>query len=1028
MIDSLIQLFEELFPTHNYRWAKSGLKAKGFCPFHSDRRSPSLALYTSSTGIRKWYCFSDQFGGTEIDLVIRALKITRAEANRWLISKGYKEETEAEARESERNAVLSAFYEYTNTLLCTEARMAGIRSYFATRGIKAEMLPNLAVGVYPSIEQVEVWCEVHGVAPELRDILIPSSRSKGAAAIVENSIAFFYRSSYDTFSRIKVRNVMNESASKNTGEAGGPEKETMWLGKGKASDNGFFLPIASGAYNDYALAVEGEFDALGLFSLCLQQTTDAKDLIVCFGGGAGLEHGIDILTSAGIENLYIFPDNDESGLKYVSNIAENHDFTYIIYPEDYKPGEDPNLWAKRHKFSDLQAVLLKRVPSLHWVGNKLAEDFKSANSVEEREHIKAKFHSYGKKLASSKRWEFCQKYAEVIGAKPELLLEEIDAEDNAKKYKIRMHNAESFGVYMDVPRGKEVVPFRISNVIIEHLYDIIYEDEVPQNDTRIKSDQIRVFVVKLRMYDKEVVAAISHSDFQDDRKLAAFLDSVLGNKVQIAPKKIQYLREATREMQNASANDRPEETVLRHTGWRDGKFYMPNGFVDENGFQGFEDIKVELPKENEIFTSFRFNQPPADLTFAKDLIRNKLLGCVPYEISLPMLAHYFLPPLLEYLPNAMPYALWVMGSTGSQKTTYISILTSFYGNFHNRKLLGWRSTANSMEKFGYYLKDVIYPIDDYKRGDVPMAYLTTFMQNYANRQGRSRLRSNMEAQALWYVRGLITSTAEDIPTGESSVLSRMLVVNFPQHGKDLKKMREAEVQADPSVNIYAGVMAKYVQFLINKKLKQRDLYAMFSDKRDSFKTAHSRVTENLALNAVGWEFMSEFLELKDLEKQYYNGLSLMQSTMDQYTHSERASTMFVDLVKELLSSGKYYLEGYSGEQDTPHTENATKLGWVGPQNVYLLGNSAIAAANALRERVHGSAMKYSNQAIYAQLDADGLLEKQRDHYIGGKSIYGTTHRVLFLKRGVVEQSDRLGVEATDEDRGLWSSQNSALLS
>ena len=81
--------------------------------------------------------------------------------------------------------------------------------------------------------------------------------------------------------------------------------------------------------------------------------------------------------------------------------------------------------------------------------------------------------------------------------------------------------------------------------------------------------------------------------------------------------------------------------------------------------------------------------------------------------------------------------MWMQGLTGSFKTTYTCLLASLFGDFvRGDAIETFRSTGNALEKAGYYLKDCVYIVDDYKKVDIQDKYVVSLLQNYGDMHGR----------------------------------------------------------------------------------------------------------------------------------------------------------------------------------------------------------------------------------------------------------------------------------------------------
>lgn len=669
----------------------------GFCPWHSDKRTRSLSVYKDARNKIRCKCFACGGGGGDIEVVMQANKgMGRDAANRWLTSHGYLTETELDAKERERNEYYTEFYKWSNALLIESKEAAGVRAYIASRHIRASMLAEAPIGFYPSTQEVEVWLAQHQVPERIAEELLPTSAIKH---IAEGSIAFFYRSAYDQFSRIKLRNVVAEKKNKD-----GKDKSVVYLGGVRAKDrHGFFSASLEGLYTEHAIVVEGEFDALALLSMCREADPECIEPIYCFGSGGTMEKGMEILTNMGVENSYTFPDNDGPGIEYAFNIAENHPHSFIIIPEDYKEGDDPASWAGSHTFDDLQNAYRQRIPAFSWIGKRLAEEVKNG-TLEEQSHAKERVITYAKKLSPTNREIFLKAYAPITGASFESLLEEVQSSANTSYRKVLV--PEGFGIQMCTMRKNAPTWEPISNFIPEIERDTVIDDG--------GGGVHREFSIRLIMVDKELTVSVKADEYNDDKKFATILLDRLGSDIWVKPKHLMYVKEAASVLPK-TGRAKAEELIYAHTGWRDGKFLMPNGYIDEEGFHDLDKVRVELPKNPTMFTRYKTAPPPADMSLITKIIRDDILRVFPYHVTLPAMAHMFLAPLMHFIPDDIkPYCLWVQGRTGSFKTSYISLLNCLWGDFRGGDFETWRSTTNAIERNGYFLKDISYVIDDLK--------------------------------------------------------------------------------------------------------------------------------------------------------------------------------------------------------------------------------------------------------------------------------------------------------------------------
>lgn len=981
----LLEAFEAVFPNHTFDWRISGAGAVGFCPFHQDRHQKSLGIYLDAKGRERWYCFAEGIGGGLVELVMNSglpNTHTRTEANYWLVQKGFLQETEQQVKDRNKNEAITKFYQWANKLLEEAPDAAGLRTYLASRHIDVRTISTAPIGYYPTIKEVENWLMDNNYYEQYADDFLPNRRSEPLAV---GAIIFFYRSSYSEFTRLKLRNISRERNG---------EKCTMFLGK-KLSKNdrlGYFSWNMEGAMNDVAILVEGEFDVGALSSLCFKADETARTPIYCFSGGTNLGSGVSVLLDMGKTDVYLFPDNDDRGIDYSYKIAEEHPQTFIIMPSDYKVGADPADWVADHNAADLNEVFNSRRPAFSWIGQMLANQAADA-TIEEQAALKIKLIEYAKKLPATDREMFLKSYGAIAGVSFEALLEEVEDKSQIKYRKV-VSPTSNFGIQMKVEAKGYSEWEPISDVILEIERDLLIDD--------YGGDVERHILLRASTAYRSAMIEMKTDEFRDDKKLGIAITNALGSGIWIKNKCESYLREACILLSSKYRSGRTvEEHIYAHTGWRDEKFYSPTGYIDAEGFHELEDVKVELPANPAYMQNYHLDAPPSDLTFIKEIIRNEMLQVFPYEITLPFLAHVFWTPLAHFIPMAKPVCLWVVGLTGSFKTSYTGLMASFFGDFETGDFETWRSTTNAIEKNGYYLKDMIYVVDDYKGIDVNPKALTSCIQNYGDRHGRGRMGADLNARKTWYIRGNMIATAEDVPQGEASVISRIMLLKIPGRG-DSAHLTVAQSYAKH----LPGVMSKFIQFLAQKKIRRHEYDQLLAERRMKFNAAHGRVCESLAANSIAWDLVAEFLGLEDLTPKYYQGIDNILTTMNLTTKQEQAGYIFIETVADLLASRNFYLEGVSGCMSTEHSETAKRIGWITPKRVYLLGTQALAEVNRMRTQITGQGIKYTANTIYEQLIACGaVVPDGKGKATKVVKIERQSVRILEFRRGVLEQYD-----------------------
>ena len=995
----MFDLFSKVFPEHEFRWVNK----VGVCPFHSDKK-PSLHIYLDQTGKQKWHCFADGFGGSEADLVQRGFGFnSKAEANKWLLMNGYSAETEEDLAILELNWVTEEFYKFTNDILCKDTLAGPLRTYLATRGVETKYLPELAIGCYPTQDMITQFMLLHNIPEsyekELKVLTAKGGKRKDKVNEHVGSLIFFYRESYDLWGRLKIRNVINEKQG---------SKLIFQLGTSRSKKVQMFSAFKSVPLDDKAICVEGEFDVLTLISLCKKKEATSAEGIFCFGSGQSMKEGVHLLHGLGVEDIYVFPDNDDPGIKYAQEVAEEYPKTYVIAPTDYGKGEDPSSWGMRSTYEELETIFKNRKSAFIWLGEHQAKQF-NPESPEDQAQARLEIIKTAKKLTPTTREEYLKSFAHLTGVSYDALRDEV-AQVADQAYRKTL-GKEGFGIHKRENRqnGKAPEWEHISNIIIEFEKDVIVDlgdgASIKNDSSVIDAGRVdRSFILKVISENKQMKLKLSAGDYADDRRFYEILLKEIGPSVWIKPRSVAYVKEAAVLLQ-PNVDGPPREVIYSHTGWRDGKYLMPNGYIDKDGFHKEGELRVELPT-NPAYLRNYYLMPPVSEEIQKEAlqsIREDLLKVFPYHITLPLLAHVFLAPLIGLLDQSWPYAMWIKGTTGHFKSTYTNMMMSFFGHFTGTtgSTESWQTTGNAIEKGGYYVKDCLYTIDDYKKVSVTDKMVTTVMQNYGDRHGRGRLRADTSHQQTWYIRGLMISTGEDSPTGEASVVARTLMLPITAKGDSDRLTSARRFQ-----KVYPSIMSSYIQYLINlyPDIDQDELMPKLTSYAKEYNTSHNRVNMNLALNRFAWEIASKFLGMEDLTPTYLQSLNKIAEVMGDMTKAETAAELYIEALESLLSSEQCYLET-CGNTDSGGRigglGRATCIGFVDEEYVYLLGNPALAEVNKMRTQICGQPLKYSNRAIYDQLIEEDILVPKDGICTFTKRLGDRTRRVIRLRKGAL---------------------------
>lgn len=462
----------------------------------------------------------------------------------------------------------------------------------------------------------------------------------------------------------------------------------------------------------------------------------------------------------------------------------------------------------------------------------------------------------------------------------------------------------------------------------------------------------------------------------------------------------------------------PQQRVFTHTGWQEyeGKqiFLHAGGAIGPNG--SVPEVEVDLPDS---LRNFRLPQlGPNELRSAIEGVV-RLRDALPPRIVYPMLAAAFRAPL-----GSSGFSLGVFGHTGYGKTVCSALFQQFFGPEMDSEHLaaGWVSTPNALEAIAFSAKDVLLVIDDF----VPQGSVTDIQQQHggadrllrgqANHTGRSRMNPDSSLQQQMAPRGLIITTGEEVPSGQS-LQARMVIIQF---GKDDMNWNAVSgCQADARRGLFAQVMAGYIRYLAEDPERMVKLRGRLSEVRKRFESAstHKRIVNNLADLFVGLEGFFDFAQQIDaiepadaarLRSEAFGAFTSLAEVQQQQQDIAEPTTRFIAFLAAAISSGRAHvaarngdppddpqLWGWRGEQPQPQ---GRRVGWLDKDDLYLNPEAAHAEVHLLA-RDSGTTFPISDTMLRRQLNARGWLvstDSKRQVVSVRKTVDGKRMEVLHL--------------------------------
>ncbi|TSA06539.1 MAG: DUF927 domain-containing protein, partial [Deltaproteobacteria bacterium] len=456
-------------------------------------------------------------------------------------------------------------------------------------------------------------------------------------------------------------------------------------------------------------------------------------------------------------------------------------------------------------------------------------------------------------------------------------------------------------------------------------------------------------------------------------------------------------------------------TVYAHSGWRQigGLWrYLHGGGAIGRG----DPVEVDLGENLGLYHL----PEPGGVEAAHASLRFLDIG--PWEITAPLIACVYLAPFADLCK--IDFSLWIYGPTGSLKSTLAALALSHFGNFSRTTLPGsWLSTANSLEKLCFALKDSLAVIDDFippsspKESHAQTEKAARLIYQAGNRSARGRLAADLSARPNYYPRCLIISTGEMLLPGQrQSATARYLGIELDPNRTPIDKALLTAAQGE--AHLYPGAMAAYLADLAPRlEDAQAEIKDLWEGYRTAFQsTAHLRIPEIQAWLAVGFEMFLRFQarmgaitqdQEYEMLKRAWRVFEALGEKHSRIIEGERPTLKFLAVLQELFLQGRIYVESASiagippqggeslGWEGTEPARNAEFVGWADENSLYLMPETALRVVNEAIRR-QGDFLSLGRNDLLAALAREGFIEPAKDKSTRLKWIQGTARRVIFM--------------------------------
>ncbi|QSA97504.1 hypothetical protein [Methylococcus sp. EFPC2] len=418
-------------------------------------------------------------------------------------------------------------------------------------------------------------------------------------------------------------------------------------------------------------------------------------------------------------------------------------------------------------------------------------------------------------------------------------------------------------------------------------------------------------------------------------------------------------------------------TIYSHTGWR--RIDEQWRYLHAGGAIGAEDVRedVEVEPGRGHMALYRLPAPP-DGEALSEAVRASLalFDLCPQrpEVGALLLALIYRAATAHIV--AVDHGGWLEGTTGCFKSELAALAMAHFGAFSARALPGaWVDTETDLEQKAHAAKDALFVVDDFKpigtATDISRLHTKAdhLHRSAGNQSGRGRRTTDLKQRPAYHPRGVILSTGEDLPAGES-LRARLAIVRLRKG--DVDRAALSQMQRHAANGLLAKSMAGFIRWLAKRFEALRDeLPAGIQKTREAILQehaySHARTASDTASLVHGLHLLEQYAIATGaitaaegfFDRSTAALMELMQRQGETQTE-ENEVTRFFDLLRSALTSGLCYVAdritqgppvdhphawGWSTVVDdegnkTPHPKGRVCIGWTNGVDLWLDGNAA----------------------------------------------------------------------------------------
>lgn len=356
------------------------------------------------------------------------------------------------------------------------------------------------------------------------------------------------------------------------------------------------------------------------------------------------------------------------------------------------------------------------------------------------------------------------------------------------------------------------------------------------------------------------------------------------------------------------------------------------------------------------------------------------------------------------------FSLHLVGPTGAGKSELAALVQQHFGAGMTARRLpaAWTSTGNALEALAFEAKDALLVVDDFcpsgSQADIARFHRDAdrLLRAQGNHSGRQRMRFDGTLRPVKAPRGLIVSTGEDTPQGQS-LRARVLILDVAPGSVRWDKLTAC--QQDAADETYAQALAGFVQWLApHYEQVSQGLHAEITTLRHAALTSgHRRTPEMVGNLALGIQYLLAYahdsgaLSLEECTALWHRSWTAVGNAgeaQSEHQANEEPVRRFLALLTGALTAGlahvadahtldhpwtqpeqwgwrgHEYRKGEDVEMSWQPLGNC--VGWLAHDRLYLEPEAAFSVVQKLAES-QKAPLAITQQTLWKRMHEQGLL-------------------------------------------------------